>query len=214
MPQFQFVKRYSTTVMGSVLLGLLAFNSVSLRSQTAAQDLDAKNSQMIGQAAPTLGISTWLNSKPLDIKDLHGKVVLLRFLNDSAAGAAALNELSRAYGDQGLVIIGVYAAEPMPGEIDPEHVRQLATAHGFEFPIGLDPRWETMNRYWLQQADADAGATTFLIDRKGIVRYIQPDGMYVKNSRNRALRKEYITLETTIESLLKPDEGAAARKQE
>ena len=166
---------------------------------------------MIGQAAPPWNVEGWVNSQPLDVKQLRGKVVLLRFLDDNPRGAAGLKELYRAHGAQGLAVVGVYAPQPMPAETSLEHVRELASSQGFDFPVGLDSRWETLNRYWLQQANADLAAATFLIDRQGVIRYIQPDGYFEKNSRNRTLRKEYDKLENAIEILLKSEEGSAAK---
>ncbi|MDP2735060.1 MAG: hypothetical protein Q8P12_02530, partial [bacterium] len=60
--------------------------------------------------------------------------------------------------------------------------------------------------YWLNRADAEMTAVTFLIDRKGMIRYVQPDGLYEKNSANRAVRKEFEKLEKQIQNLLKEEE--------
>jgi hypothetical protein len=38
----------------------------------------AEGQELIGKPAPPLGLQDWLNSKPLDMADLRGKVVLLR----------------------------------------------------------------------------------------------------------------------------------------
>ena len=169
---------------------------------------------MVGQAAPAWSTQGWVNSKPLDVKQLRGKVFLFRFLDDNPKGAAGLKELYRVYSGRGLAVVGMYTPQPMPAETTLEHVRDLVSAQGFEFPVGLDSRWETMNRYWLRQSDADLAAATFLIDRQGIIRYIQPDGQFEKNSRNRVLRKEYEKLENAIENLLQPEEGTAGKKSD
>jgi hypothetical protein len=60
-----------------------------------------------------------------------------------------------------------------------------------------------VNRYWLNRADAEPGGMTFLVDRRGIIRYIQPDGRYEKNSADRKARGEYDKLDKQIQSLLK-----------
>ena len=197
---------------------LASFGSIGiavLPVQAWAQELDPVNlQQMIGQSAPAWNAQGWVNSKPLDVKDLQGKVVLLRFINDNPTGASALNELYRTYRERGFEVVGLYAPQPMPEEISLDHVRQLAASLDFQFPVGLDSRWETLNRYWLQRADADFTGTTFLIDRKGVIRYIQADGLYEKNSPRSAMRREYAKLEGEIETLLKSGEEPAEKKTE
>jgi peroxiredoxin len=170
--------------------------------------------QMIGQAAPAWITQGWVNSKPLEVKQLRGKVVLLRFLDDNPKGAATLKDLYRTYSGRGLAVVGMYTPQPMPAETGLDHVREMVSSQGFDFPVGLDSHWETFNRYWLQQPDADLAAATFLIDRQGVIRYIQPDGQFEKNSSNRAMRKEYEKVEKEIESLLKSEEGTTVKKSE
>ncbi|MGH9783589.1 MAG: hypothetical protein ACRD88_05340, partial [Terriglobia bacterium] len=157
----------------------------------------------VGAVAPSWIIRNWINSGALDIGQLQGKVILVRFFSDSPLSAATLNEFYRTYRDQGLVVVGFYTPQPMPGEIDVDEVRRLVVAMGFEFPVGVDARWETVNRYWLTEADADMGAAAFLIDRKGVIRFIQGRGLYEKGSPNRAVRREYETMQRLIEQLLK-----------
>ena len=67
-----------------------------------------------------------------------------------------------------------------------------------------------MNRYWLDRADAEMAAVAFVIDRNGVIRYIQPDGQYEKNSPNRVRRREFEKLEKQIQNLLKEEPQAPA----
>ena len=163
----------------------------------------------VGTVAPSWIIRNWINSSPLDIGQLQGKVILVRFFSDNPLSAATLNEFYRTYRDQGLVVVGFYTPQPMPGETDVDGVRRLVSAMGFEFPVGVDARWETVNRYWLAEADADMGAAAFLIDRKGVIRFIQVRGLYEKDSPNRAVRREYETMQRLIEQLLKENVPAS-----
>jgi alkyl hydroperoxide reductase subunit AhpC len=186
---------------------LLAISAAPVRAQSGDDSFSAPP-QLIGQAAPPLKAKAWVNTDSLDLQQLRGRVVLLRFLNDSASSAAALNRLQETYERRGLSVVGVYAPTPFPTEVRQEHVRDLAAAQGFRFPIGLDPRWETLQGYWLDRADAELTAATFLIDRKGVIRFVQPDGFYDKESKNRGVRQEYAKLEKEIESLLKADSAS------
>ena len=163
----------------------------------------------VGAVAPSWIIRNWINSAPLDIGQLQGKVILVRFFSDNPLSAGALNEFFRTYRDQGLAVVGFYTPKPMPGETNVDEVRRLVAAMGFEFPVGVDARWETVNRYWLTEADADMGSAAFLIDRKGVIRFIQGRGLYEKDSPNRAVRREYEALQRVIEQLLKENVPAS-----
>lgn len=176
---------------------------VLLRAQLTTAELASGSQQMIGQMAPAWTHRGWVNSQPLEIGQLVGKVILLRFFSDQPVGAPAVRELFGKYKDQGLTAVGMYVPTPMPTETDPEDVRRLAIALGFDFPVGVDSAWQTVNRYWLNRADAEAASVTFLIDRRGVIRYVQPDGRYEKNSRDRKARQEYEGLEKQILELLK-----------
>jgi peroxiredoxin len=155
-----------------------------------------------GRVAPSWIIRDWINSPPLDLGQLQGKVVLVRFFSDNPLSAAALNEFYRTYRHQGFEVVGIYTPQPTPTATDLDYVKRLAGSLGFEFPIGVDSQWETVNRYWLTEADADMGSASFLIDRKGVIRLIQGRGLYEKDSRNRNARREYEGLKRLIEALL------------
>jgi peroxiredoxin len=159
----------------------------------------------IGRVAPSWLIQDWVNSPPLDLGQLQGKVVLVRFFSDNPLSAAALNDFYRTYRQQGFEIVGIYTPQPMPTATDVDYVKRLATSLGFKFPIGIDSRWETVNHYWLTEADADMGSASFLIDRKGVIRLIQGRGIYEKDSRNRNARREYEGLKRQIEALLQEE---------
>jgi peroxiredoxin len=186
------------------ILCLFAFLLLAapLRAQFSANELSPPP-EMIGKVAPRWNLKVWLNTAaPVETSQFRGKVVLLRFFNDNPMGAAAVRELSRSYQAQGLATVGIYAPSPTPTSVDPEMVKDLALALGFTFPIGVDSGWQAVTRYWMTQADVEALAATFLIDRNGLVRYVQPDGRYEKNSKDRAARKQFENLEKMLKALL------------
>ena len=184
------------------MLSILFLKEPILQAQFSTADLASGATELIGQPAPSWAHRGWVNSDPLELSQLRGKVVLMRFFDDQPAGAAAIHQLNDSYREQGLAVIGFYVPTPMPTETDPSVVRDLASAIGFDFPVANDSQWQTVNRYWLNRADAEPAGMTFLVDRKGIIRYIQPDGRYEKNSRDRKARGEFQKLEGQIQSLL------------
>src|SRR5665647_383620 len=61
------------------------------------------------------GISNWFNSRPLNIADLRGKVVLVDFWTYGCVNCVNtlphVTELYAKYKDRGLVVVGVHTPE-------------------------------------------------------------------------------------------------------
>lgn len=122
------------------------------------------------QPAPELqGIDCWINSRPLTLAELRGKVVLLDFWTYSCVNCIRtfpyLKEWDEKYGDRGLVIIGVHTPE-FEFEKVKQNVAEAAATHGLEYPIALDNNYSTWNAFF-----NDAWPAKYLIDQNGDVRY-------------------------------------------
>lgn len=83
----------------------------------------------------------WLNvGKPLSLKDLRGKVVLLDFWTYCCVNCLhivpELKTLQKTYGDK-LVIIGVHSAK-FDNERDTENIRQAILRYGIDHPVVND----------------------------------------------------------------------------
>lgn len=93
---------------------------------------------------------TWLNSKPLTMKQLRGKVVLLDFWTYSCVNCIRtqphLNKWHKQYAKKGLVIIGVHAPE-FDFEKLVENVEQAVDEFDIYYPVVLDPDYEIWNAY-------------------------------------------------------------------
>lgn len=121
------------------------------------------------QAPEVIAGGEWFNSKPLTIKELQGKVVLVDFWTYSCINCQRtfpyLKKWHEAYKDKGLVIIGVHAPE-FAFEKDKENVAQAITDFGLKYPIVQDNDFATWtaykNQYW---------PAKYIIDRKGNIRY-------------------------------------------
>jgi peroxiredoxin len=166
--------------------------------------------KLIGTSPPDWQLADWIDSDPLTLKGLKGKVVLVRWWTAPgcpfcAATAPALNEFHSRYKDQGLVVIGIYHHKSdMPLDVDA--VKRSATRFGIQFPVAIDRDWKTLHQWWLDDHERAWTSVTFLIDRAGVIQHIHPGGSYVKGD------KAYTALETKIEELLK--EPPPARKPE
>jgi cytochrome c biogenesis protein CcdA/thiol-disulfide isomerase/thioredoxin len=141
-------------------------------------------------AAPEFSnISAWLNSDPLSIESLKGKVVLVDFWTYSCINCQRtqpyLNDWYEKYSDDGLVIIGTHAPE-FAFEKVTKNVQKAIEEANIKYPVSLDNDFTTWNayknRYW---------PAKYLIDKDGLVRYTHfGEG-------------EYIETEEIIQSLLK-----------
>ena len=163
---------------------------------------------LIGAKAPEWSVTNWINSAPLELKNLRGKVVLVRWWTAPdcpycQATAPALNEFHEKYSNRGLQVIGFYhhkSAEPLRLE----EVKRFSKSFGFKFPVAIDSDWKTLHRWWLDRGREKWTSVSFLLDRRGVIRHIHPGGEYVKGD------KDYAALKAKIEELLeetsKPDQ--------
>ncbi len=82
----------------------------------AVPSLAAEGEELLGRRAPEWNAVDWLQSEPLRLADLRGRVVLIRWWTDTcpmcARSAPALNEFHDLYAKRGLVVIGMYHPKP------------------------------------------------------------------------------------------------------
>ena len=123
-----------------------------------------------GPVAPEVeGIKAWINSQPLKIGDLRGKVVLVDFWTYTCVNCIRtfpyLKIWHSEYADDGLVILGVHTPE-FSFEEKLENVRGAVKDNGIGWAVALDNDYDTWraykNRFW---------PAKYLIDQDGIIRY-------------------------------------------
>ncbi len=116
-----------------------------------------------------VGIEAWLNSPPLTMQSLKGKVVLVDFWTYSCINCVrtlpTITRWDKEYRDKGLAIVGVHAPE-FEFEKKLDNVQAALTHHGIRYPVALDntlSTWDNFNnRYW---------PAHYLIDREGRIVY-------------------------------------------
>jgi len=115
------------------------------------------------------GATGWINSQPLSMKDLRGKVVLVDFWEYTCVNCLRTLPYVKSwydkYKDKGLVVVGVHTPEFEFGKSG-ANVKEAALRLGISYPIALDSDyaiWSAYaNSYWPRK---------YLIDSKGKIRY-------------------------------------------
>jgi cytochrome c biogenesis protein CcdA/thiol-disulfide isomerase/thioredoxin len=120
-------------------------------------------------AAPSFrGITNWFNSKPLTLRELRGKVVLVDFWTYSCINCLRtlphLKAWWRNYHRAGLEIVGVHTPE-FAFEAVPHNVSKATKQLGVTWPVALDPDYATWKAYRNEYWPAE-----YLIDKNGHIR--------------------------------------------
>jgi cytochrome c biogenesis protein CcdA/thiol-disulfide isomerase/thioredoxin len=122
-----------------------------------------------GHAPDFKGVDSWINSKPLTLASLRGKVVLVDFWTYSCINCLRtlpyVERWYETYRKAGLVVVGVHTPE-FAFEHVPANVERAVQSLGVRYPVALDNGYGTWtawgNRYW---------PAKYFVDRSGHVRY-------------------------------------------
>lgn len=115
------------------------------------------------------GIDQWINSEPLTMKELRGKVVVVHFFAFHCSNCINnypwYREWQDAFQGEDVVLIGIHTPET-EAERDNAALRASLEQHELEFPVAVDKNktmWSAWyNRIW---------PSVYLIDRAGRLRY-------------------------------------------
>ncbi|MCA9149528.1 MAG: redoxin domain-containing protein [Planctomycetales bacterium] len=138
--------------------------------QLVGSSFDLNRLGQVSFKAPELVSSpTWINSKPLMIADLKGKVVALHFwtfgCHNCIQNYPWYKQWYQSYNDKGLVILGIHTPETAV-EHEVDRVKAKVAEEKFRFPIVVDnemANWQAWgNSMW---------PSVYLIDKQGRVRY-------------------------------------------
>jgi cytochrome c biogenesis protein CcdA/thiol-disulfide isomerase/thioredoxin len=153
------------------------------RGKTRFKDTAAGSLTDYGTAPDFTGISEWINSKPLTLERLRGKVVLVDFWTYSCINCLRtlphLEAWDKRYRKAGLVIVGVHTPE-FAFEHVPSNVREASGKLGVRYPVAIDNDYRTWSAY-----QNDAWPAEYLIDKRGHVREIKKgEGQYDETERS------------------------------
>jgi cytochrome c biogenesis protein CcdA/thiol-disulfide isomerase/thioredoxin len=124
---------------------------------------------VLGKAPDFTGNDAWLNTRPLSLEQLRGRVVLIDFWTYTCINCLRTLPQLRAwdarYRDDGLTIVGVHTPE-FAFERELDNVERAVRRNGLRYPVAQDNSYATWdawgNQYW---------PAKYLIDAEGRVRY-------------------------------------------
>ena len=158
-------------VVGIVIVAALTFAtglSKSLLVPFFGSSAEYKSSE--SAAAPELAAGDWINSEPLKLKDLRGRVVLVEFWTFGCINCRNTLPFIKGwhdrYRDQGLTVIGVHSPE-FEEERKVDNLRRQVVSLGIRYPVVSDNDYETWNAY-----KVEAWPTTFLLDKQGRIHWM------------------------------------------
>ncbi|MGH8531520.1 MAG: redoxin domain-containing protein, partial [Gammaproteobacteria bacterium] len=136
----------------------------------------------VGSPAPELSNKTWINSQPLHLAELKGKVVMVEFWTFGCYNCRNvepyIKQWHSKYSDQGLVIIGVHSPE-FSHEANVDKVRDYVRKNGIEYAVAIDNDFATWKRY-----DNHYWPARYMIDKQGVLRNVYiGEGDYAQNEK-------------------------------
>jgi cytochrome c biogenesis protein CcdA/thiol-disulfide isomerase/thioredoxin len=153
------------------------------RGQQRSSQLGKVPLKDYGAAPDIREVSAWINSGPLSIPKLRGKVVLVDFWTYSCINCLRtlpyLKAWDARYRSKGLVIVGVHTPE-FAFEHDLGNVRAAVKRLGVRYPVALDNSYGTWKAYSNNYWPAD-----YLVDQAGHVRDVHfGEGNYAQTERD------------------------------
>jgi thiol-disulfide isomerase/thioredoxin len=120
--------------------------------------------------APELHGERWLNSEPLRMEALRGKVVLVEFWTFACWNCQNVEPHVKRwharYQADGLTVIGVHCPE-FDRERELANLRRYVREHAIAYPVLVDNGFRTWrayeNRYW---------PAMYLVDKRGRIRHV------------------------------------------
>ena len=156
------MKKIIFPLLTSACLFLFHFSLAADEPRPENSKVRSQLDAMQGKPAPKLGLKGWINSKPLSLEDLKGKIVVLDFwatwCGPCIGAIPHTHDMMEKYADEGVVFIGVCAKSGS------EKMAATVQEHGIKYPVAVDAG-----------ANAAFHANSFpdyyLIDRSGVLRW-------------------------------------------
>ena len=189
--------RQNTLAIGLLVVVLLAVITAGYASGrgplgvvsyavTRLRDAGARDAAVVSEssaaAAPEFAVGDWINSEPLTLKSLRGRVVLVDFWTFGCFNCRntlpSIKQWDARYREKGLTVVGVHSPE-FDEEKNVENLRREVAELGIKYPVVTDNDYATWRAY-----DVSAWPTIFVLDKSGRIRWTHVgEGAYDKTEQ-------------------------------
>jgi thiol-disulfide isomerase/thioredoxin len=147
----------------------------------AALESDTKRDVLIAgrdaRLAPVIASGEWINSEPVKLETLRGRVVLVDFWTFGCYNCRntlpTLKRFDDTYRTRGLTIIGVHSPE-FDREKRIDEVRREISSLGIKYPVVTDNDYDTWRAF-----NVEAWPTVVILDKRGRIRFTHiGEGLY------------------------------------
>lgn len=189
----------ANTAEQDALKSVMRAEQLQKLAEQLGEPFDTASLKRIYPMAPELvSVEHWINSDPMSLKELRGKVVLLHFYafqcHNCHANFGHYKKWHEKYGDD-VVVLGIQRPETS-AERDPAAVKKAAIDKQLEFPIMVDlesKNWDAWsNTMW---------PTVYVIDKNGYIRQWWQGELNWQGATGDA------TIEKTVDELLAEQVG-------
>jgi thiol-disulfide isomerase/thioredoxin len=161
------IAKYQRVVRPAITRGLAA--ATDSRGGLANLEADTLIAAAKATAAPEFAKGNWINSDPLTVDKLRGRVVLVEFWTFGCYNCRntlpAVKEWDARYRDRGLTIVGVHTPET-DSEYSIDNVRKEVPALEIKYPVVTDNDYKTWKAYGVE-----AWPTIVVLDKQGRIRW-------------------------------------------
>jgi thiol-disulfide isomerase/thioredoxin len=156
-------------------------SQISDDERRAAVESDTKRDILIAgrdaRLAPVIASGEWINSEPVKLEALRGRVVLVDFWTFGCYNCRntlpTLKRFDNTYRARGLTIIGVHSPE-FDREKRIDEVRREISSLGIKYPVVTDNDYDTWRAY-----NVEAWPTVVILDKRGRIRFTHiGEGLY------------------------------------
>jgi peroxiredoxin len=155
---------------------------------------DVFDTSLLGQTAfkapELIDSQEWINSPPLQLRDLRDKVVVVHFYASSCANCIHnypwYRQWQEKFAGKGVVLIGIHTPETAEEKVT-ETVRQKAAAEKLAFPILIDGKQSNWNAW-----GNSIWPCVYLVDKRGYIRHVWPGELKWKGNDGEKIMRERI----------------------
>jgi peroxiredoxin len=177
---------------------------------------DAHAQALLGQPAPPLPALTWVDGKPRSLASLAGQVVVIRNFTTGCpfceGSLPALEQIHQDWKGRDVVVLGVFHPKP-PRPAKPAEAAAAGRTLGVTFPVAVDPDWSLVNAWWLHRTPGTWTSITWVLDRRGRIRFVHPGGEFHRGGGPEHARcnRDEAELRKTIAALVAEPANPAAQ---